>query len=167
LPHNNSTVQALSQSKFASTKGMDYAKFFDLQIISWGSPNDNKRKAAFSFYVATDYIAAELKSLRDGVNMKKALTDQNISMSAHKLHESLDSSIGFLLGKTQKHTYREEMEQRIQEHLQHSLLKRQLKEQGNPEHISPNSKLPEPIPASRPPIICHIISVGIIICEWC
>jgi hypothetical protein len=138
LPHNNSPVQAISQLNFASMKGMDYAKFFDIQIIPWGSPNDNKRKAAFSFYIASDYITANLKSLRDDDNMKKALTSQNISMAPHKLHESLDVSIGFLLGETQKHTYREELEKRIRVHLQHSQLKKQLKEQGK-QNIYPQT----------------------------
>jgi hypothetical protein len=151
LPHNNSFVQAVGRKQFASMKGMDYTKFFDLRQIDWGSPVENKRKATFSFYVASEHLKEDLISLREDDTMKRALNDQNITMSRHKLLQSLDAPIGFLLGKTQQHTYRDEMEKRIQIHLQDSQAKQQLKEKGKPEFIPEGMELPPFIPVSAKP----------------
>lgn len=146
LPHNRSKVGAMDYTKFMRSQGMDYAKFLNLQMDQWGAPTEGKTKTAYSFYVASDVIEEDLKILREDKELKQILADQSIQMSTHKLHQSCDAMVGWFLGKTQFHTHRTGMEDRLQAHLQESQAKCNLKNEGKPTVIPPGYNMPPPIP---------------------
>jgi hypothetical protein len=148
LPHNNSSVGAVSKETFSKMKGMDYTKFFNLGHTAWGSRIENKKKIAFSCYITSDVLTEDLKMIREHTATRIALREQNVNMARHKLLESLDASIGFFLGKTQEHTYRGEMEQRLQTHLQSIEAKQIAQENGKQESQGENTELPPLIPLS-------------------
>lgn len=148
LPHDRSTTGAMDHNKFMKSQGMDYTKFIDLKLEQWGSPREAKTKTAYSFYVASDQIEEDLKILRDDNGMKTTLAEQSMRMSPHKLRQSCDVNVGYFLGKTQLHTYRAEMEDRLQMHLQESQAKEDLKKAGQAARIPPMYILPPTIPIS-------------------
>ena len=119
LPHHKNPVQALSRKQFESMDEADFARFFDIQIEQWGHKREDNWRTSMSFYVASDKVEPNLKLLRDHTGMEKVLSN-------HTLHESADEAIGFLLGKSQQFTWRDEIVDRIQKHLQHCQLMDQM-----------------------------------------
>lgn len=126
LPHNKNHLQALNQKQFESMEEADYATFFDIQIEQWGYKREDKWRTIMSFYVASDTVEPNLKMLRANSSMDTTLRELSFRMSTHILHESADEAIGFLLGKSQQFTWRDEIVERIQKHLQHSELLDQI-----------------------------------------
>jgi hypothetical protein len=79
------------------------------------------------------------------------------------LLHSLDATVGFLLGKTQQHTFRDEMEERVKVHLQRS----QAKERGQASS-SDDLDLPPAIPiAVKPRGIKHQQTTAEVITVFC
>jgi hypothetical protein len=158
LPHNKNPTQALNRKQFEmietadyfeNMSDMEYKKFFDIQIENWGHRREDVWKTNMSFYIASDVIEQDLKKLRGNSSMESTLTELSLRMSSTTLHESTDEAIGFFLGKSQQHTWRDDLVDRVTLHLQKSQRLQHVAEDGKPNinnNISAN--LPETIPLS-------------------
>jgi hypothetical protein len=73
-----------------------------------------------NFYIVSDIIEPDLKLLRGG-SMEKVLKELSLQMSMYTLLESSDVPIGFFMGKSQKYTWRDELQHRVTEHPQYVL----------------------------------------------
>jgi hypothetical protein len=120
LPHNKSFIRALGCKQFTNLKDMDFVKFFDIVTKPWGHRQENQLRTTMNFYIASDIIEPDLKSLRGG-SMEKVLKELSLRMSMHTLLESSDVPIGFFMGKSQKYTWRDNLQHRVTEHLQYAL----------------------------------------------
>ena len=139
LPHNNNPVQALSRNQFDTMDEADFARFFDIKIEQWGHKREDTWRTVMSFYFASDIIESDLKQLRRHSGTETMLQDLSFRMSTHSLQESSDEAVGFLLGKSQQYTWRDEIVVRVQKHLQES-------QAANQKETTDPPLTPTPIP---------------------
>jgi hypothetical protein len=127
LPHDKSMVGALQRKHFEMMKEEDYKTFFDINVEQWGHKREDTWKTTMSFYVASDAIEPNLNQLRRETGMENTLKTVSLRMSTHNLHESSDVAIGYFLGKSQRYTWRDELVERVSNHLHRSQLLHQEK----------------------------------------
>ena len=113
LSHDNDSNRAFPITKL---KVSDWTTFLDMQCMQWGKADDNQFKGMFSFWLATDDIKPNLEELGNNNKLSKFLKESNMTMTTHRLHESIGRNVGFFLGKDPAHTWRDDPAERIRAH---------------------------------------------------
>jgi hypothetical protein len=151
MPHTRSSTSALGQAQFMKLQDRDFDKFFDITVDQWGHKKEGKWKKSLSFYIASDKIEPNLRALKEAPSVYAILKDLNLRMSPHSLLESSDSQIGFFLGKSQKHTWRDDLCRRLSHHMQIHQYKATHSQQEFPDDTDENAQMPPPIPIAAKP----------------
>ena len=113
LSHDNDSNRAFPITKL---KVSDWTTFLDMQCMQWGKADDNQFKGMFSFWLATGDIKPNLEELGNNNKLSKFLKESNMTMTTHRLHESIGRNVGFFLGKDPAHTWRDDPAERIRAH---------------------------------------------------
>jgi hypothetical protein len=92
----------------------------------WGKPDQNKTKLSFSFYLASDVIQSHLGKLRQNPTFAHYLHVSGLNMASHALLETNSKQIGFFLGKSPAHTWREDISSRMNIHLAANMPKKPI-----------------------------------------
>ena len=117
LPHNAFKKQKGPIKSYKDIPTSKYRDFFDISSETWGHARENKRRVTMSLYLESNVIGKTLKELYNHETLKATLKETNIRMTTHCLHESQDAEVGFFTGKATKFTWRDDMAERIKEHL--------------------------------------------------
>ncbi|CAB9526464.1 hypothetical protein SEMRO_1833_G300470.1 [Seminavis robusta] len=103
MPFNCNINQAISIRKAATG---DWVAFGDIKNTHWGADIENRFKAHFTIWIASDSIGRNLRTLKEHLPLSGYLKTVNIQMRPHNLRESVSKSVGFLLGANPERTYR-------------------------------------------------------------
>ena len=118
MNHKQDMASAKSISDMAKMAPMDYSSYLDVTSTDWDHPRFGKRKTTLSFWIASDTIGEGLQEIRNDVNFQRFLLEGNASLQSTKLHESRSRIVAYIQGKDPKHTYRNELGNRISVYLQ-------------------------------------------------
>lgn len=142
LPHNNDIKLGQRISKMR-TQGKDFKGMLDLQMTAWGNPKDNKTHLAFSFYIASDLMQPDLKTLQNNERYSQFMKEGDLRATPHCILETTSKAAGFFVGKDVKHTWRQDVLDRLDAHIREKLAdKRTLNNHTNKS----NDAIPESIP---------------------
>jgi len=109
---------------YYTATSIDYQKTCDMSTTHWGKPSDNKVKTFMSFYIASDVIKPGLAALHNAPKMMDFQQACGFKLQAHRLRESRSRALGYFFAKDPRHTYRDDLRQRMQQHLrEHSASK--------------------------------------------
>ena len=118
LPHNKDESKAVKLVDMHSLKASKIKEFFDYIAEPWGAAAEQKFRITASFYVQTDdVISHTLKELFKSLDIQEYIDTTGWRIKAHTLLESADREIGFFLGKSVEHTWRDGMWMRLTDHL--------------------------------------------------
>jgi hypothetical protein len=117
----NDKASAMKPKDMTKMNAMDYKGYLDMRNDNWGGPTENKTKTVWMCHVATDIMSPALQQLRDDEKVQEYLNAGNITMQYTKLNES-NSKVAFhIANKDPKFTNKNDLEERLQRHLnQHS-----------------------------------------------
>ena len=117
LPSNKEVKQARPVGEMTGCMLMDLRGFLDVHTTAWGKPSEGKERTTWSFWLATDVIKPGLHELREDLEFAKMLRLGQLSMSQTNLHQSRSKVVALLQGKDPRHTHRQSMVNRFQQHL--------------------------------------------------
>ena len=111
---------AKSLASLSTRTSFDFGKYCDTRNIQWGKASDGKFKVYFSLYVASDIISKSLKELKEDTDIKAFLQAGKCFLVPHQLHESVTKVVGYFFGKDIRHTYRDDLRERLKRHINYS-----------------------------------------------
>ena len=117
LPHNKEETKAVKLAEMHLLQASKLKEFFDYTAEPWGAAAELRFRITVSFYLQTDVISPTLKELFRHSLIKEHTTNTGWRLSAHTLLESADRKIGFFMGKSVEHTWRDGMWSRLTDHL--------------------------------------------------
>ena len=116
-PHNKDESKAIKLMAMHLIPALKLKEFFDYIAEPWGAAAEQRFRITMSFYLQTDAISSTLKELLQNPSIKDYTTTTGWRLTTHTLLESADREIGFFLGKSVEHTWRDGMWSRLTDHL--------------------------------------------------
>jgi hypothetical protein len=113
----NEKASAMTVKEVEMMSAVDYKGYLDMRNDSWGKPTENKMKTVWMCHVATDVLTPQLQQLRDDRTVQEYLKQGDISMQYTKLHESNSKVAYHFANKDPKYTNRNDLEERLQQHV--------------------------------------------------
>jgi hypothetical protein len=111
------TTSAMTTKEVEKMGYIDYRGYLDMRNDSWGAPTENKTKTVWMCHVATDILTPTLQQLRDDKQVQEYLRQGDVIMQYTKLHESNSKVVFHFANKDPKYTNRNDLEKRMQHHL--------------------------------------------------
>ena len=145
LPHNNDPKLARHWKQVANN--YNYSSMMNIKTKTWGKPAENKHKSELSFFISSDSISSA-KDISSNLMIQDFLHGAKFRMGYHSLHESQSCSVGFLLGKSVKHAYWNDLTSRLTTHINFELDR--LRDAAKCKVNLKTSPKPTPIPATIP-----------------
>ena len=117
IPCNNDDRYAVPVADLATGGNRDWNLLLDVQKIGWGKPSDGRFKVMFSFWLAANHISKNFSELKKDQDFSKFIAKMSYTVTTHHLHETQSKAVCFYMGKSGKHTYRDDLKQRTEAHL--------------------------------------------------
>ena len=117
LPHNKDLLKAVNLSELHTLQASKIRVFFDYIAEPWGAANEQQFCITVSFYLQTNAISSTLQEIYKNADIKDHTMATGWRITPHTLLESANKEIGFFLGKSVEHTWRNGMWSRLTTHL--------------------------------------------------
>ena len=117
LPHNKDESKTVKLAAMRLLQASKLKEFFGCIAEPWGAAAEQRFRITMTFYLQTNVIGPTLKELFQNPSIKEHIATTGWRLTAHTLLESADCKIGFFLGKSVKHTWRDGMWSRLTDHL--------------------------------------------------
>jgi hypothetical protein len=96
---------------------IDYREYLEMRSDSWGGPTENKTKTTWMCYIVTDTMSPNLQQLREDNQVQEYLRAGHITLQYTKLLEFNSRVVFHIANKDHKYTNRNDLEERLQKHM--------------------------------------------------